>query len=44
MEACIAFFVLLGLAVIRQEDMSEIKEIELAQQNAPRKHRRRARC
>ena len=44
MEACIAFFVLLGLAVIRQEDMTEIKQIEEAQENAPRKRRRAARC
>lgn len=44
MEACIAFLVLMVLAVIRQEDMMEIKQIEEAQQNAPRKHRRAARC
>ena len=44
MEACIAFIVLLGLAVMRQEDMSEIKQIEEAQENAPRKRRRMAKC
>ncbi len=44
MTACIALFLLMGLTVIRQEDMSEIKQIEEAQENAPRKRRRAARC
>ena len=44
MEAFIAFLVLLGMTVIMQEDMSEIKEIERAQENAPRKRRRMTRC
>ena len=44
MEACIAFLVLMGLAVIRQEDMTAIREIEQAQENAPRKRRRAASC
>lgn len=44
MTACIALFLLMGLTVIRQEDMTAIREIEEAQENAPRKRRRAARC
>lgn len=40
MTACIALMVLFGLAVIRQEDMTEIREIEEAQEQAPRKRRK----
>lgn len=40
MEICIALFVLMGLTVIRQDDMAAIREIEEEQMNAPRKRRR----
>ena len=40
MTACIALMFLMGLAVVRQEDMTEIREIEEAQEKAPRKRRK----
>lgn len=44
MEICIALFVLMGLTVIRQDDMAAIREIEEEQMNAPRKRRRMSSC
>lgn len=44
MEICIALLVLMGLTVIRQEDMAAIREIEEQQETAPRRRRRRAQC
>ena len=44
MTACIALLILMGLTVIRQEDMAAAKETEKAQENAPRKRRRASRC
>lgn len=40
MAAFISLVVLMGLGVIIQDDMMQIKEIEQAQENAPRKRRR----
>ena len=40
MEAFIAFIVLMGVVVIRQDgNAAEIREIEAAQERAPRKRR-----
>lgn len=44
MEICIALFVLMGLTVIRQDDMAAIREIEEEQMRAPRKRRRMSSC
>lgn len=43
MEAIMAFMVLMGLLVIRQDDDAlDIQRIERAQEDAPRRRRRRA--
>ena len=40
MEAGIALIILLGMLVIRMDDMAAIREIEAEQENAPRKRRK----
>lgn len=44
MEAFIALIILLGMLVIREDDMAERREIEAEQERAPRKRRRRMAC
>lgn len=44
MEAFIALITLLGMLVIREDDMAARREIEAEQERAPRKRRRRMAC